>query len=286
MFGRQKTGSVLCPSCGLLVGVNDRRCLNCGRVRPGLFGFTAALRNLGHDLGFASLVLWVCGALWIAMLVAGREGAQAGGLLSLLSPSGPILFLFGASGAMPVFGAGRWWTVLSAPWLHAGLIHIGFNMLAVRDLVPPLSRLYGPARIVIIYVSAGVVGATLTSLGGRYLPPIPFISLGARGISVGASGAVFGLIGALFHYGWRGGSRAVREHATRWALAGLVFGLVVPGIDNLCHLGGLLGGYLVSRVLDPLKPERTDHVVIALGCLLASAAAIAWSILDGLQYLK
>ena len=121
MFGRQKTGSVLCPSCGLLVGVGDAQCLHCGRRRPGLFGFAAALRDLGHDMGFAPLVMWACGAIYIAMLVVGREQIQTTGLLSLMSPGGETLFLFGASGAVPVFHAGRWWTVLSAPWLHAGM---------------------------------------------------------------------------------------------------------------------------------------------------------------------
>lgn len=276
----------MCPSCGLLVGVNDSQCLNCGRRRPGLFGFTGSLRDLGQDFGLAPLVMWACGALYIAMLVMGREQIQTSGLFSLLAPGNQMLFIFGASGALPVFRAGRWWTVLSAPWLHAGVLHIGFNMMAVRDLVPVISQLYGTARAVIIYVVAGVTGALLSSIAGQYLTFLPRFLQGGPFISVGASGAIFGLIGAFFHYGWRGGSTAIREHAVRWAIGGLVFGLAVPGIDNVCHLGGLLGGYLVARLLDPLKPERTDHVVLALVLLLASAAAIAWSIIDGQQYLR
>src|SRR6266851_4618078 len=60
----KRTGSVLCPSCGTLVGVNDAECLTCGRRNPGLWGFTAVLRNLGDDMGFVNLVLWACGALY------------------------------------------------------------------------------------------------------------------------------------------------------------------------------------------------------------------------------
>ena len=56
MFGRQRTGSVLCPSCGKLVGISDERCLNCGRRNPGMWGFTAALGRLGRDLGFVQAV--------------------------------------------------------------------------------------------------------------------------------------------------------------------------------------------------------------------------------------
>jgi rhomboid protease GluP len=285
MLGRQKTGSVLCPACGQLVGVNDPRCFHCGRLRPGLFGFAAWFRDFGNDLGFAPFVMWTCGALSIAMLVVGREGIESAGLLSLLSPGGKTLFLFGASGAMPVFRLGRWWTVLSAPWLHAGILHLAFNMMAVRDLVPAVSHLYGAARTVLIYVAAGVSGALLSSTIAQYLPALAMVRLGAV-MTVGASGAIFGLLGALFHYGWRGGNRGLRELAVRWSLSGLVFGFVVPHVDNACHLGGLLGGYLAARLLDPLKPERTDHVVAAILCLVASAAAIAWSILDGYAYVR
>jgi rhomboid protease GluP len=283
MLGRQRTGSVLCPSCGLLVGVNDSQCLNCGRRRPGMFGFTGQLRDLGQDFGFAPLVMWACGALYIAMLVMSREQIQVSGVFSLLAPANEALARFGWSGAVPVFLQGRWWTVLSAPWLHAGILHIAFNMMAVRDLVPPVSHLYGAARTIVIYVLAGVAGALLSSLGGRYLFFLPdFLRfIRGAGYTVGASGAVFGLIGAFFHYGWRGGNRVIREHAVRWVLGGVVFGLAVPGVDNVNHMGGLLGGYLAARVLDPLKPERTDHVVLAILLLLASAAAIAWSIAEG-----
>ena len=57
MLGRQRSGAVLCPSCGLLVGVNDERCLNCGRAHPGLWGFAGVFRDLGRDMGFGTLVM-------------------------------------------------------------------------------------------------------------------------------------------------------------------------------------------------------------------------------------
>lgn len=285
MLGRQRTGSVLCPSCGLLVGVNDERCLNCGRRRPGLFGFAAALRDLGHDMGFVPLVFWACGALYLACLAVNPEGIRTRGLLELLSPSLPSLFLFGASGAVPVFGLGRWWTPLSAAWLHGGVLHIVFNMLWVRDLVPAVSHLYGAARTVILYTVAAITGFLASSAAGAYLTFLPRALRGA-GFTVGASGAVFGLMGALLYYGRRGGSVMIREHAARWALGGLVFGFVMPGVDNWAHLGGLAGGWLAARWLDPLKPERTDHVIAAGVCLAASLAAIVFSVADGLKFLR
>lgn len=285
MFERQRSGSVVCPSCGQLVGVNDARCLICGRRRPGLFGFSLSLRDLGRDMGFVPLVLWACGALYLSALVVNLEGIGAGGLLNFLAPSTPSLFLFGASGALPLVRMGRWWTPLSATWLHGSVLHIVFNMLWVRDLVPAVSEVYGAARTVIIYVISGAVGFLFSSLAGAYLTFLPRMLQGSQ-ITIGASAAVFGLYGALLHYGRRGGSRHVRQTAVRWILGGIAFGFFVPGIDNWAHLGGLVGGWLVSRWLDPLMPERTDHVVVALVLLVASLAAVIASVVTALPQLR
>src|SRR5262245_11476586 len=98
MFGRREgPSSTLCPSCGSLVGVNDERCLNCGRRHPVMWGLTSQLRRLGDDMGFLTIVLGGCGALYLLSLVATArlqpEALQRGGLFSFLSPSGQVLFL-------------------------------------------------------------------------------------------------------------------------------------------------------------------------------------------------
>ncbi len=205
-----------------------------------------------------------------------------GGLFSLLSPNPLVLFFFGASGGIPVFGYGRWWTVLSAGWLHASLLHVAFNMLWVRQLAPATAELFGPGRLVIIYTVAGVAGFALSTAAWA-VPLVPFLR--GAGFTVGASAPVFGLLGALVCYGRRTGSHVVHSQALSWALLLGVFGLIMPGIDNYAHAGGFLGGYAAARVLDPLKPERLDHVVIALVCLLATAVAVLASMVHGVQFL-
>jgi membrane associated rhomboid family serine protease len=280
-----RPSSVLCPSCGTLVGVHDARCLNCGRLHPGLWGFAPLLRPLGDDLGFLQIVLWGCGALYLASLAADIHGIGMGGFLSLLAPSPRSLFVFGESGAVPVFGYGRWWTVLSAAWLHGSVLHILFNMLWVRDLAPATAQTYGPGRTVIIYTVAAITGFLASSLVGAFLPFLPFFLAGAR-YTIGASASIFGLLGALLYYGRRGGGSHISQQAKTLAIAFLVFGVVVPGIDNWAHLGGLGGGYLCAKWLDPLKPERGDHVLLALGCLLLSALSIVWSVVGGLSLLR
>jgi len=278
---------VICTSCGVLVGVNDETCYNCGRRNPGLWGFAPMLRALGNDMGFVPFVMGTCIILYGLTLVASRGDIGMGGLFSLMSPSTESLFLFGSSGAVPVFAAGRWWTVLSAAWLHGGALHILFNMMWVRQLAPATADLYGPGRMVIIYTVSAITGFTLSSLAGGPLDPfIPnlFFLRGGQ-FTVGASAPIFGLLGAIVYYGRRGGSSHIGSQALSYALFLGIFGLIMPGIDNYAHAGGFAGGWVAARLLDPLKPERVDHVAIALVCLAASILSIVVSVVHGFQFL-
>ena len=284
LFRRQTTGSVVCTSCGSLVGVRDEKCFNCGRRNPGMWGFAPLLRSLGNDLGFVPLVIWGSGALYIiSMLLSGTTMRLGGGLFGFLAPDSGMLFLLGASGGIPVFGYNRWWTVLSAGWLHGSLLHIVFNMMWVRDLGPAVADMFGPGRMVIIYTIAGVSGFLLSSFAYAFLPHLPFLS--GAGFTVGASASVFGFLGALVYYGRRTGSSLTRSEAIRYALILGFFGFVMRGVDNFAHAGGFFGGYLAARYLDPLKPERIDHIIIALVCLGATLAAIAASFVTALPML-
>ncbi len=153
----------------------------------------------------------------------------------------------------------------------------------VRDLGPVVADMYGAGRMVIIYTVAGVSGFLLSSFAFAYLPQLPFLS--GAGLTVGASASVFGFLGALVYYGRRTGSSLVRSEALRYALILGFFGFVMRGVDNFAHAGGFFGGYLVSRVLDPLKPERVDHIVIALICIIATFLAVAASVFTVLPIL-
>jgi rhomboid protease GluP len=282
-LNRQTTGSVVCTSCGSLVGVRDEKCFNCGRRNPGLWGFAPVLRSLGNDLGFVPLVVWGSGALYVLSLLLSGTGLVAyGGGLNVLMPSQTAIILLGASGGIPVFVLGRWWTVISANWLHGSLLHIVFNMMWVRDLAPVVADVYGPGRMVIIYTLAGVSGFLLSSVA-VFLPRLPLLS--GAGLTLGASAAVFGLLGALVYYGRRTGSSLVRGEALRYAVILGVMGLIIPGVDNFAHAGGFFGGYLSGRLLDPMKPERIDHIVIAVVCLVAVVLSIGASVLTGLPLL-
>ena len=135
MFKRQTTGSVVCASCGSLVGVNDEQCYSCGRRNPGLWGFAPMLRRLGNDLGFVTLVVYGCSVLYV---------------MTLLSPwcSAATSWVAACSGCL-----GRTTVSLlpSAPWRPAGIRlrdvvdHPQRRLAAWRRPAHPVQHDVGPA---------------------------------------------------------------------------------------------------------------------------------------------
>jgi rhomboid protease GluP len=265
----------------MLVGVQDEKCLNCGRWNPGMWGFAPALTRLGRDLGFVPFVITSCVVLYIASVIV--DFHPGGDLLSLFSPTLRSLRAFGASGVYPVLIDGMWWTVLTASWLHGNPIHILMNMMSLRNVAPIVAEFYGASRMIIIYVLSGVAGFTASTLGSAYLR-LPF--LGGSGFTVGASASIAGLIGAVFYYGHRTGTRHIADQAKLWIMMFLIMGVAFRGIDNWAHIGGLAGGYACSKFLDPLHPERLDHFLIAIGLLIASAIAILFSVVHAWLFLR
>ena len=260
----------------MLVGVNDATCYNCNRRNPGLWGYAPVLKRLGNDLGFIPFVTGFTIIMYVLSLVMSRDGASIG-----LEPNTVATQILGASGAIPVFGRGWWWTVLTAGWLHGGILHIFFNVLWIRQLGPAIANMYGAGRMVIIFTVAGIAGFTLSSVMGLFT--IPFFG---AGVTVGASASIFGFLGALVHYGRRTGSSHASQAGLQYALFMGIMGFIFPGVDNAAHLGGFAGGYLASLILDPLKPERVDHIAIAVGCLAATLAAVVYTVISALPYIR
>ncbi len=289
MSERPRSRTVVCPGCQRVVAIDALRCHGCGYRRPGLWGLAPALRRLGERLELSPIVLWGCVLLYLATLVWEPEAIWRlgedigrGRILSLLAPAPRPLLVFGMSGGRPVFDGGRWWTVLSAAWLHGSLLHIGLNLLWIRHLAPALGRHYGAARLVILYTLSSAAGFLLTSAAS--LLPLPDFLRGAS-FTVGASAPLFGLFGAFVLYGQRTGDRRMSRDFSRFAAAWVVIGVaaawISPGairIDNWAHLGGFAGGYLAARWLDPQRRENPRHVLGALLCLAAMALSIAASV--------
>jgi rhomboid protease GluP len=246
-----------------------------------MWGFAPVLTRLGRDMGFVPFVITSCLVLYGATLLTSPQ------IVGMLGPGNVSLFIFGASGSLPVLGYGRWWTLLTASWLHVNAIHILMNMMSLRSIAPIVAEFYGASRMIIIYVLGGVAGFTLSVFGSPLLSRLPVVGdfLAGAPLTVGASASITGLIGAVYYYGHRTGSGAVTEQSRMWVISFLIMGAVFPGINNLAHIGGLAGGYACAKFLDPLQRERLDHFLVAIVLLVLSALALAYSIVTGLQLL-
>jgi rhomboid protease GluP len=267
---RQTSGSSLCYACGKLNRVDAAVCFYCGARRPGLWGFAPGLARLIGRVDFARVVTAVCVVAYAASLLLDPAAAlRPRGMFDLLAPSQRALYDLGMTGSIP-WAQGRWWTLLTAIYLHGSLLHIVFNLLWIRQLAPPVEELFGQARLILIFTAAGVLGFVLSNLAG-----VPW--------TIGASGAVFGLLGALVHYGRsRGGAfgLGVFRQYWQWALILFVLGFLMPGVNNLGHLGGFVGGYLAALVLGygERRPERGAHRLAALAAIGLTALAFALSL--------
>ncbi|HWM93671.1 MAG TPA: rhomboid family intramembrane serine protease [Thermoanaerobaculia bacterium] len=290
MLQRKRTGSILCPSCGKLVGVSDEQCFYCGRKNPGMWGLSSVLGNLGRTLSFGNIVVGGCGFLFMAsvavMAMTDPENLRIMAGFQILPPGGETLLRFGAAGAWPVFQFGRWWTLLSAGWLHGDLIHIAFNLYWVRLLAPATAELYGASRMIIVYTLSTIIGFLVSSGVGWYVHVagkmtwLAMIGLGGAPLTVGASAPILGLLGATICYGHRTGSYSASRQAWSYALFMIVFGFVMPRVDNWAHIGGFAGGYLAGLLLQPQRRESPTDTALAILCLVATVASVVASLVD------
>ena len=173
--------------------------------------------------------------------------------------------------------------MLTAGWLHGGILHIFFNVLWIRQLGPEIANLYGAGRMVIIYTVAGIVGFTLSSVMG--LLPIPFF--GAP-LTVGASASIFGFLGALVHYGRRTGSSHIGQAGLQYALFMGIMGFVFPRRRQRRAPRRIRRR--LSRVDDPRSAQDRNASITSLaavGCLRRRRfAAIIWTVITALPYLR
>lgn len=265
---------MLCPSCGQLISVSAEVCIHCGQRNPGRWGLVPALRRLLGNWEFTEVVTVVCIALYvIGILLDTSSILRPRSLLSFLAPSMRSLDALGMTGTYAM-AHGRWWTLITAIYLHGGLLHILFNLLWIRQLAPAINDLFGSSRLILIFTIAGVVGFVTSNFIG-----IPF--------TIGASGSIFGLLGALVYYGYsRGGAfgTAVFQHSMQWALIGFLFGLFMSGINNWAHGGGFVSGYLTAMLLGYTEKRRESFTMQLLamgvvGLTILAFGIVAWNLL-------
>lgn len=148
---------------------------------------------------------------------------------------------------------GQIYRLLTSMFLHADIIHIGCNMYALYILGPQVERYYGKTKFLLIYLLSGILGSIFSC-----------VFMSADTISMGASGAIFGLLGSLayFTYYYRATLQGLlRSQVLPVILLNLAIGFMVPGIDISGHIGGLIGGTLVSMAIGiGDKGRKTDQI--------------------------
>lgn len=255
-------GSVVCPACGRLTDADEARCPHCGHLAPNLFGLGRGLNGLLDRVEWTYAFAYGCIVLYLLSLVLDASAAAQ----NMFAPSNRALAMLGMT-----WGGAPWYTTLSANFLHGSILHILFNWMWIRSLGPLVEEELGGARFVLVFVLGGACGFALSNL-----------LLG--GLTVGASASIFALLASHVVLGrHHGGSLgdAVSQQALMWAGMILLLGFVLPNVNNVAHIGGFAGGYVLTKLMLNRRLVAGDALeqLVALAVLVASAMAIALSFL-------
>jgi rhomboid protease GluP len=239
----------MCPHCRAFITTRDRVCPYCQEtVGPRAIETRDAGSILGgfipHARFTTTMILLLNAALYLAT-----------GLYSMRSGNGNLIDIdlqtlgqFGAKYSPFIVQYGQWWRLVTAGFLHGGLMHIAMNSWVLFDLGAQVEEVFGPARLIVIYFCSTVGGFTASMF---WSPRVP---------SVGASAGIMGLIGTMIALGMMHRSAvgaAIRGVYVRYAIYVLVFGLLpFFSIDNAAHIGGLATGFGVTWLAGLPRSER------------------------------
>jgi rhomboid protease GluP len=264
----------MCSNCRALVTTDDKACPYCGhRLAARAIDLRMPDDVLGglipHARFVTTLLLMVNSAIYAGLVFV---SGQAGNENSLISIDSRTLILYGANFA-PAVAAGQWWRLITAGFLHLGLLHIAMNSWALFDIGGHLEELFGAGRMAAIYVISTFTGF--------------FASFYVSGsFSAGASAGIFGLIGAMIAFGvqFRRSSiaQSVKSLYVRYAVYGLALGFLgLFPMDNWAHLGGLAGGFGVAMLsgIENRDGGLQDRAWNWAGAVCAVAVAAAFALL-------
>ena len=279
IYNMHNTRSLLCPNCKKLISSSVSHCPFCHLKKPGSRLKSTILKGNFRDP--EQLVLCIISVnvrlFILSILLTPNRTNFSPSPFTFLSPGNQSLLILGSTGTIPVFQLDRWWTLLAANYLHGGILHLLFNILAFRQLAPLVIQEFGLNRMIIFYTLGGITGFYISSLAG-----VQF--------TIGASAAICSLIGALLFYGKsRGGiyGRNIFSQIGSWAVAIAVFGVLVPGINNWGHGGGMAVGVLLAYVFgyQEKKKESIREKFLAVICIVATCAVLLWSCFNGLLFI-
>jgi rhomboid protease GluP len=230
----------MCPNCRAFITVDDKTCPYCEmKLGPRAIERRSPQDVLGglipHARFTTLMILLINSGLYVAMVLQSSKGGGGG-----LDLDGQTLFDFGAKENAAIL-AGQWWRLITAGFLHGGLLHILMNSWVLFDLGAQVEEIYGTSRYLVIYFAGTIAGFMASAWWSNSL-------------SIGASAGIFGLVGAMIALGLRDRSAygaAIQRMYIRWAVIVLLIGLVpslfgISFVDNAAHIGGGLAGFLLA----------------------------------------
>ena len=262
-----------CPSCGALLEDWAQVCPKCLYEWPSgdeplsaVAAFEAGLERNGPTPWAVHVLLGLNLLVFVAMAIAGAN---------LWLPDSETLFRWGGNYPPATLG-GQWWRLPASMFIHAGILHLGFNLYILWLAGRKMERILGHTSFDITYLFAGLAG-TLAST-----------AIHGNSVSIGASGAIFGIYGALLGYLVRDRDALPRsvyvglgKSTLIFLVYNVIFALRIKNIDLSAHGGGLLGGFLAGLILaKPFGDGRHwnfQKAAVAVGGL-ATIVVLAWAL--------
>ncbi|WP_394848168.1 rhomboid family intramembrane serine protease [Pendulispora brunnea] len=216
-------------------------------------------------------VLVFIGEVWLSLVVHEMDWSQLASIVFGISPG--VALTFGANNATSTLYEGRIDTLVASCFVHYGLLHLLFNLYAIRQVGPFLEHEVGTGRTSVLYVGSGIVGSMVSALYyGWYAQ--------SQAVGAGASGAVCGLIGGAFIVGFRtqGWRSPLMMMMGIWLIITFVLGSRndIAFIDNAAHGGGAVAGALIATVWRRgAEPTILRRISTSVAVAVVVAAAIA-----------
>jgi rhomboid protease GluP len=256
----------MCPHCRAFITTKDRVCPYCNeRVGPRAIDVRAPSDLLGmipHARFNTIVILVINFGLYLATALYSMQAGHPGAFMNL---DVRTLVAFGAKFG-PLIAEGEWWRLVTAGFLHGGLLHILMNSWVLYDLGAEVEQIFGGAKMWVIYLASSVGGFFVSNLWAPMSP------------SIGASAGLAGLIGAMIalgltHSGPAAG--AIRSHYIRWAVYLMIWSVFFPGVDMAAHVGGMVAGFGTGYLARLPGRKIADEVwrVASWFCLLITLAS-------------
>ncbi len=257
----------MCPHCRAFITIKDKVCPYCNEALAPKQAQGDGMALVGgfipHFRFNTMMILLINFGLYIATTIYAMQG---GGEASFMNLDVRTLVAFGAKWNMGI-AHGEIWRLVTAGFLHGNILHILMNSWVLFDLGAQVEEVYGTSRMLVIYFVSSVAGFAASAWW-------------SPAVSVGASAALFGLIGAMIALGVRHQNpmgAAIRGMYLRWAIYGLVFGMISGFTDNAAHVGGLIAGFGIGYLagVPALRAGAKELAWRAAGwlCILLTAVS-------------